>query len=216
MKRSSKNKRYFHGIELQEPSEDELKKYLDIWYKKYDTEFSEYSHELILNLIFKDYNHSNKVIKDMYIKCAILDKFYGTNIKHLDSLVKHLSEIENFNERIKNGDADLVNEMKRVTKTDGSIINYLSFASKYCHRYEPNKYPIYDSIVKDVLMYYNSIYGFCDKSIDLKDYNNYKKLVDKFIERFSFIKNYVVLDHYLWTMGKEKLKEIRLLKRSKK
>ena len=207
----------FYGVELEEPTKKEYDKYIKIWFDKYDNEFiGDFNHELFLDIIFKDYNHSNKVVKDMLVKTIVLDKLYSLNIKYVDDLVKHLTQIDNLNERLKNGDTELVNEMKKVNLPNGKTINYLSFASKYCRRYNPEQYPIYNSIVKQVLSHYNSNLHFYSDKINWSDYTCYKKVVDAFMKCYPFIENYVMLDHYLWTMGKEKLQEISLVKKSQK
>ncbi|MDD3999276.1 MAG: hypothetical protein PHX62_00065 [Bacilli bacterium] len=53
-------------------------------------------------MVFADNNHINRAIKEMYLKCVLLNSIYSTNIKYMDNLVKHLSSIENFEEMLKN------------------------------------------------------------------------------------------------------------------
>ena len=214
-KRSSKNKKYFHGINLKEPSLEEFNKYIAIWNDKYNKEHDDYNHEIVLDSVFKDYNNSNKVIKEMYIKCTLLDKLYGTNIKHMDELIKHLSSIDNFNEMLENGNPELVNIMKEVN-VEGDTINYLSFASKYCRMYNPKDFPIFDNIVKDMLEYYISNTNFYngEKPV-LTDYVQYKEVVNQFIKVYPFIQNYIMFDRYLWVMGKQKLEGINQIRRLK-
>ena len=96
------------------------------------------------------------------------------------------------------------------------IINYLSFASKYCRRYNPKAFPIFDSIVKDMLEYYIANTNFYKGTKpDLTDYVQYKEVVDQFIKAYPFVQNYVMLDRYLWAMGKQKLEGINQLKKLK-
>ena len=210
--KSTKSKKYFHGVSLKTPTKDEFDKYIKIWNEKYDQEFNDYNHEFVLDAVFKDYNHSNKAIKEMYIKCVLLDKFYGTNIKHMDELIKHLASIDNFNKMIEEGNLEIVNIMKRVKRDNNKTINYLSFASKYCRRYNPTAFPIYDSIVKDILKYYMFTTNFYNGGkVDFNDYCQYKNVVDQFIKTYPFVKNYVMLDRYLWAMGKEKINGIRFV-----
>lgn len=218
-KRKNQNRMYFYGIDLKEPSEKEFKKYIDIWNNKYNREFvAGFDHEKLLNIVFEDYNHSNKNVKDMYIKCVMLDKLYSTNIKYMDSLVKHLVSIENLDEMLSNGDAELVNIIKKVQVDDDKTINYMSFASKYCNRYNPEYYPVYDTIVKEIFSYYLSTLSFYKRKdkVELKDYASFKNVVDEFLKAYPFIKNYTQLDNYLWTMGKEKLQGINLVKKVRK
>ena len=210
--KSTKSKKYFHGVSLKTPTKDEFDKYIKIWNEKYDQEFKGYNHELVLDAVFKDYNHSNKAIKEMYIKCVLLDKLYGTNIKYMDELIKHLSSIENFNKMIEEGNPEIVNIMKKVKRDNDKTINYLSFASKYCRRYNPTAFPIYDSIVRDILKYYMHTTNFYSgEKVDFNDYCQYKNVVDQFIKAYPFVKNYIMFDRYLWAMGKEKINGIRII-----
>lgn len=215
-RRTSKHK-YFHGIDLKKPGEGEFEKYIDIWKSKYNKEFApSLDHEKLLNAVFKNCNYSDKVVNE-YAKCVMLDKLYSTNIKYMDNLVNHLVSIDNLNEMLNNGDAELVNKIKKVEKNNGETINYISFASKYCNRCNPEKYPVYDTIVKDVLSYYFfnlPFYKRADKDkVDFNNYEFFKNVADKFLEEYPFIKNYTQLDNFLWTMGKEKIQGINLVKK---
>ena len=218
-KRSTKKYKYFNGIILKEPSEKEFNKYIDIWNKKYNKELAgDFSHEKILDYVFTKNNSSNKNILEMYEKCVLLDKLYSTNVKHMDSLVKHLASIENFNEMLSSGNPELVNVMKMVEKDDGTIIKYMSFASKYCRRYNPKDFPVFDTIVKDIFSHYLYTLKFYRRrdKIDLTDYVSFKNVADEFLNAYPFVKDYVQLDHYLWTMGKEKLQAISYIKKIRK
>ncbi len=222
LKRSTKFHKYFHGIDLPIPSEAEYKKYVKKWDDKYGkSEYGpEFNTENLLDEIFKEYNHSNKNVKEMFIKCVLLDKFYSTNIKHMVDLVQNLCNIDEneYKNMLENGTPQLVNIMKKVALEKDKDINYLSFASKYCKRYNEKCFPIYDTIVKDVLKHYLSTINFytSDKNVDWSDYTSYKRVVDEFIKAFPFIENYVMLDRYLWTMGKEKLEGIKLFEEIEK
>ena len=61
---------------------------------------------------------------------------------------------------------DLVDNLKQAhsrKKKNNDLVEYLSFASKFCHHCCPNKYPIYDSInvrVFNVLFVKYIIVGF--------------------------------------------------------
>ncbi len=221
LKRGTKSYKYFHGIDLPMPSEAVYKKYIKIFNDKYvKSEFgNDFNTEILLDNLFKEYNHSNKAVKEMFVKCVLLDKFYSTNIKYMDDLIYHLSMIDEniYQTMLANGDPQLVNIMKEVKLRNNEKINYLSFASKYCKRYNEKCFPIYDTIVKDILKYYLSTTDFYknDEKINWTDYVSYKKVVDEFIKTFPFIENYVMLDRYLWAMGKEKLEGINLVKEIK-
>lgn len=213
LKRSNTTHKYFNGIDLPAINEQEYKKYTKIFNDKYNTEYGEYNVEDLLRSVFDDYK-GNKLFKGLYIKCVLLDKTYSTNIKYMNNLVYHISQIKNFEERINKGDISLVEEIKSVKKPDETTINYLSFASKFCSWSNPSAFPIYDTIVKDALTYY--VYSMEElkefKGINLNIYSNYKKVIDKIMQTYSFLDSYKKFDVYMWTMGKEKLQGVNLLK----
>ena len=217
--RGSKNRKYFHGMDLNTPSKEECDKYNKLW-DIYNTK-GKYNHEEILDEAFLKRYKSHNDVFGMYVKCVLLDKFYSTNVKYIDKLVEHYINLETtkttetteynsyFEEQIKSDNPDkfkFVDELKKVKVTEDEIKNLLSFSSKYCRRYAPLDFPIYDTIVKDVLKYYLYKTDFYEgkppKNWE-KDYVQYKQVVDKFIEKYKFIKDYVMLDKYLWALGKQ-------------
>lgn len=225
--RSTKNKKYFHGIKLDIPTEKECKKYNQLWDMYNAKGVGGFTHEDILNEKFNK-NKSHKDVVGMYDKCVLLDKFYSTSVKHLDQLIEHFITIEKeksekdksyFDLQIEKGSAEFVDTLKCVQLEDGEIINYISFSSKYCRRYNPEAFPIYDNIVKEVLEYYISMTNFYGDNLPTdwtKNYVSYKKVVDKFIEKYSFIEDYIMFDKYLWALGKFKLEGINFIKTIRK
>ncbi len=215
IKRSNASCTYFRGVDLPIPCKEDFNKYKDIWNNKYNNEFSEYNNESLIDVVFSENNHSNKLYKEMYLKCVLLDKLYSTNIKYMNDLVFHLTQISDLKEKINFGNIDTVKEMQAVKLKNGKIINYISFASKYCNRYNPNSFPIYDTIVKEVLLSYISKLDYLSafKTKNLSDYFVYKQVIDEFIKNNSYISNYKEFDVYMWTMGKEKLEGLNLIKK---
>lgn len=213
LKRSSTTKKYFNGIDLPAISEQDYKKYTKNFNDNYNKIFGKCNVEDLLREVFDDYK-GNKPIKGVYVKCVLLDKTYSTNIKYMNNLVYHISQIKNFDERINKGDISLVDEIKTVKKSDNTTINYLSFASKFCSWSNSSAFPIYDTIVKDVVKYY--VYSMEElkefKGINLDNYSNYKKVIDKIMQIYSFLDSYKNFDIYMWTMGKEKLQGVNYLK----
>lgn len=226
--RGTKNRKYFHGMDLNTPSKEECDKYNKLW-DIYNTK-GKYNHEEILDEAFLNRYTSHNDVFGMYVKCVLLDKFYSTNVKYIDKLVEHYINLETtkatetteynsyFEEQIKSDKSDkfkFVDELKEVKITEDEIKNLLSFSSKYCRRYAPLDFPIYDTIVKDVLKYYlnrtNFYEGEPPKNWE-KDYVQYKQVVDKFIEKYKFIQDYVMLDKYLWSLGKQKKTGINMIK----
>ena len=87
----------------------------------------------------------------------------------------------------------------------GKKRSFYSFATKYCSHHNPIDFPIYDSYVEKILLYFNKIDKFSSfKRIDLKDYRKFKGILLDFqkyykLERFSLKE----IDRYLWLLGKE-------------
>ena len=98
----------------------------------------------------------------------------------------------------------MVSELEEVKISDNKRYFY-SFATKYCSHHNPIAFPIYDSYVEKVLVYFNKVDEFSSFKIkDLKDYRKFKGILLDFqryykLERF----NLKEIDRYLWLLGKE-------------
>ena len=222
IKRGSRYKKYFHGIDLIDPSEEDCVKYNQLW-DEYNAK-GKFSREKVLDKAFLKKHKSHKDPFGMYVKCVLLDKFYSTNVKHIDKLVEHYIELETtrstrgksyFKQQIKSKNIKFVDELKVVKVNEDDVKNLLSFSSKYCRRYAPLDFPIYDTIVRDLLKYYLYKTNFWggEPPKDWEDnYEQYKQVVDKFIETYPFVKNYMIFDRYLWALGKQKETGINMIK----
>ena len=190
---------------------DFAKSYIDI----YD-ETDDYEHyrveEAGLNEIFKAFPKNNK-LEHILIKVVLLNKFYSTNIMYPRKIADRIFELQIDND-LKNGDLDLVDKIAtNIFKDDETgeekIRKFYSFATKYCHKSKPEKYPIYDSNVAYILKAYRN----CNKdhfkftNDDLKNYTKFKKIIDDFKDYYNLNSlNYRELDHFLWIYGKTEQK----------
>ena len=116
---------------------------------------------------------------------------------------KHILDL-NIDSRLKEGDESLVNDIASI-KINGKKKNFYSFATKYCSHHNPTNFPIYDSYVEKVLVYFNKKYKFSNfKKSDLKDYSKFKRVLIEF-KNFYNIDGYNLkdIDKYLWQLGKE-------------
>lgn len=186
-------------IEIPTPSEKEVIKYL----KKWDSLENYVLQESALDkLFFKTYPNNND-INDILIKASSLNDFYSTNIFSIFSVAKHIMSL-NIDDRLKKNDATLVNDIARV-KINGKEKNFYSFATKYCSHHKPVEYPIYDSYVEKILMFFNKKDSFAKfKKEDLKNYENFKEVLIEF-KKFYRIDKYNLkdIDRYIWQLGKE-------------
>ena len=186
-------------IEIPKPNKKEIIKYLNLWDSLENYVLQESSLD---KLFFKTYPE-NKDINDILIKASSLNDFYSTNIFSIFSVAKHILEL-NIDARLKNGDESLVNDIAKVT-INGKQKYFYSFATKYCSHHEPILFPIYDSYVEKILMYFNKQDKFYDfKKEDLKDYSKFKNILIEF-KKFYKIDEYNLenIDRYLWQLGKE-------------
>lgn len=196
------------------PINDEtMKRFLDAW-EKLDNYVIQ---EKALSELFSTYSE-NTDVDTVLMKCVVLDAFYSTRINSTDflPLAKHIASIKNIDERLKNGDLDLVTE---IAECEG-MNKHLSFASKFCSRHNPKAYPIYDKYVVKVLCalknneqlksfkYNNEISN--DSNIKLR-YHKFKLALVELVAKFGLTLQldpndkeiiFKILDRFLWLLGK--------------
>ncbi len=193
-----------NSVRPPKPSEDQVKKYLNIWNSE---EMEKYvAQEKSINKLFDETYPSNVDIDDVLIKVCALNSFYSTNIFNPFAVAKKiLEENINFDFRVKKGNCDLVSDIAIVKVDEGKFRNFYSFATKYCSHHNPDFYPIYDSFVEKILLHFKKVDKFAQfKKEDLKDYPKFKTVLQKFqsfynLDKFSLKQ----IDRYLWLAGKE-------------
>ena len=186
-------------IVISKPSAIEVEKYLKSWknLKNYQLQ------EDALDKLFFELLPSNEEISDILLKVATLNDFYSTNIFSVYPVAEHILSLR-IDERLKQGDVTLVNEIQNVT-INGVTRKFYSFSTKYCSHHNPNEYPIYDSYVEKVLKYFRKTDKFFNfKNADLKDYQKFKNIIIAFREYYGLDEfNLKEIDQYLWQLGKE-------------
>ena len=176
-----------------------MEKYLKTW----DSDESFVLQEKSLDKLFLELAPKNTDISDILIKASTLNDFYSTNIFSIFPVAKHILEL-NIDERLEAGDTSLVGDIAFV-EIKGKEKHFYSFASKYCSHHKPLLFPIYDSYVENVLVYFSKLDGFAKfKREDLKNYQTFKDVIIEF-SKFYKIDTYNLkdLDRYLWQLGKE-------------
>ena len=182
------------------PSVSEVNKYLNEW-KNLEGYTSQ---ERALNKLFLELLPGNSEITDILLKASCLNDFYSTRIFAIYPVAKRILSIKDLDKRLKSGDINLVSELEKVKIGDKKRYFY-SFATKYCSHHNPIAFPIYDSYVEKVLVYFHKVDKFSSFKIkDLKDYRKFKGILLDFqkyykLERF----NLKEIDRYLWLLGKE-------------
>ncbi len=128
------------------PTQEQVKTYISQWHK-----LENYiNQEKALNKLFKELLPKNDKFEDVLLKVTVLNKFYSTKILDTYSLSKKIGEIKYLDDRLKNGDKSLVDEISTIDEQKRS---FYSFASKYCNHHNEEAFPIFDSFVEKVIMY---------------------------------------------------------------
>lgn len=182
---------------LPTPTVKEVEFYLEKWKTLENYVYQENS----LDKLFIDLIPENKVIEDVLIKASTLNDFYSTNIFSIYPVAKHILSLK-IDNRLKEGDPTLVDDIANVEEINK---RFYSFASKYCSHHNSKQFPIYDSYVEKVLMYFkkrDKFAVFIKK--DLKDYTTFKNVLLNFRDYYKLNQfNLKELDQYLWQLGKE-------------
>lgn len=181
------------------PSQSEVEKYLSRW----DSLENYVLQENALDKLFFNTYPENDDIDEILIKVSALNDFYSTNIFNVFPVAKHILSL-NIDEAIKNADESIVNKVALVNM-NGKMINFYSFATKYCSHHFPNDYPIYDTYVEKVLVALNKRDRFSKfRKVDLKNFSFFKSVVIDF-RSFYDLNDYSLkdIDRYIWQLGKE-------------
>lgn len=192
--------------DIKMPCKEEVKKYLDVW----DENTRLVESEKAIRKVFEEYPKNNDLSK-ILIKASTLNTLYSTNIFSILPVAENILDL-NIDEKLKNGETDIVNKIGKIKKFDK---NFYSFASKYCCHHNQDEYPIYDYYVERCLVYFNrkeNFYDFTKK--ELRDYDTFKNVVIAFKEHFK-LRDFSLrdIDKYLYSLGKENFK--RYYKKSK-
>jgi len=187
-------------INIPTPSQKEVKKYLKLW----DSLENYTSQEISLKKLFTKTYPLNNDLDDVLIKVCSLNDFYSTNIFSPFDVARHIVAM-NIDEYISRDDLKIVNRIAKVRMNGGKLRNFYSFATKYCSHHKPTIYPIYDSYVEKILLYFKRKDDFFSfKKDDLKIYVSYKNTLIKFRQYYGLDSfNLKEIDQYLWQVGKQ-------------
>lgn len=187
-------------LKIIKPSPKEVKKYLKLWNSLENYTLQESS----LNKLFSKTYPLNNSLDDVLIKVCSLNDFYSTNIFSPFTVAKHIVSLKIDND-IKINDLEIVNKIAKVKMSGDKEINFYSFATKYCSHHKPTVYPIYDSYVDKILMYFKKEDNFTDFSRkDLRLYTKFRKILLEFREYYNLEQfDLKQIDQYLWQAGKK-------------
>ena len=151
----------------------------------------------------------NTDIETVAMKIGLIDITNSTNISRYKrfisvvELAKIISEIPNIDERIKNGDPEVVST---IARTNGKI-NLFSFASKYCcyhnkNLYNKDDYSIYDTVLKKSLpkMFTDIKQSDIQRWVDTFDYKSYNDYITNKLDEIGITIPFRKrkFDHFIW------------------
>ena len=149
------------------------------------------------------HNHN---LEHVLLKVAAINSLYSTKIYALPPVAENIVRLQ-IDAELERGELDLVNKIAIVKVGAKTRRNY-SFATKYCSCHKPECYPIYDSLVAQLLCEYQKKDGFAGatdlKMEELRLYPGYRNVVDKFMAYYKLDTiGYMNVDKFLWLYGKE-------------
>ena len=182
-----------------QPDKDIVGSYLREWQTSDKYKLQEKS----LDLLFRSYCPNNNQLEQIILKVSALNDFYSTNIFATFKVAKHILKC-NIDKELYDGNEGLVNKIALVT-INGKTKNFYSFATKYCNHHNPISYPIYDSYVDKMLMYFKKKDKY-DAFLkpNLKEYQRFIEIIKNFRKHYN-LESFTLrqIDIYLWLAGKK-------------
>lgn len=192
-------------LAIETPSKEEVERYLKLWDSLENYSLQESS----LKKLYSKTYPLNDNIDDVLIKVCALNDFYSTNIFSPFTVAKHIITLK-IDDHLSRGDLTIVNKIADITMSSGRKINFYSFATKYCSHHRPEIYPIYDSFVDKILIYFRNrdkFYEFSNQ--DLKTYQLFRNILVKFREYYGLDSfDLKQIDKYLWQLGKRSFPKV--------
>ena len=190
------------NLQIPKPCQKELKKWLNTWKNMPNYR----NQENALNKLFHKTYPKNTDIEEILVKVATLNDFYSTHILNIFKVAEHIKDIKDLDDRLEKGDKKLVNEIAKVglVNKNGKKIIFYSFATKFCSHHNDKDFAIYDRYVEKILIHFKKLDKFSDfKKDDLKSYEKFKNILDKFKSSYKLKCDLKELDRYLWQLGRK-------------
>jgi hypothetical protein len=185
------------------PSQDEVRKYLKLWRDQGNENTN-----AALQLLFQTMPR-NIDTGEVAVKVAALNGLYATNIYGVVQMARHIVGLD-IDDLLETGVAEpeLIEDIARLTQK-GKLRRHYSFATKYCSFHRPDVYPIYDSLVAEILNALLRQGETFDKFLPGEtwsgDYGVYCRSVLAFRQHYGLDEFSVRdVDKYLWMAGKER------------
>ncbi|MGI0440395.1 hypothetical protein ACRE1S_07740 [Helicobacter himalayensis] len=224
-----------------------LERYNSDDYKNYREQESVIEKVFSDKSVFEKANEEKEILQAVLLRVVVLDSFYSTNLAKFGiyEVAEHITKLESqkIHQKIRSATPhnydelkDIIEQIAKCKRKDSKKKIFYSFATKYCFHHNQNAFRIYDSFVREVLVFFNNkrnksntkfedisrefgelvgtnFFGAKLTNTELKDYKNY----DTFLQAIdAFAKHYGLanesaqhrrdLDHFLWILGKEQIR----------
>lgn len=207
---------------------DKVRNALKLIEENIDESSSYASDKNAIAMIFKTLpmKSSKDVYNNTLVKLTVIDSLYSTQMSRryygLDELARLLAALQSNNDlskvfidlaagKIKSGDKifehdkkNLFTEKYGIGKDGGDKGTAVSLISKYAYFLTDYKFPIYDSIAREMYPRIWKYCGFkesCPSAVELKSLDGFIKGINTLMDKLS-IKSYDTIDRLLWTVGK--------------
>lgn len=179
------------------PNSDMVRYYVENKWSAYQFE------EDTLNLIFDKFNDPHNR-QHIFARFLALNSIYSTQLDTAkmellaDMIINRTKDLD-----LNEYNPDVVDEIRASFKKTNNY-DPRSFISKYFSHINENAYPIYDSYVKTMLLWYKHSFSDFDFNVgDLDNYDSFRSILTDFIRVFNLNCSLRTADKYLWTAGKE-------------
>ena len=156
-----------------------------------------FANEVLSNYFNKNRANASKEV--VLIKVVLIDSLYYTNLKDTISMTEHIFNIKSLDIDLNNGTLNILEEISNWNNK-----KVISFASKFCHFHNRQKYPLFDKYVKIAL---KKLIG-CENK-DFENYNNFFEKINSFKTIYGLTQiSFEDIDKYLWLYGqKEQIRQ---------
>lgn len=140
---------------------------------------------------------SNTDLDSVWLKPALLDRLYATNVYRLNQAAERVVEV--FGTMSHCLSQEIVVELAKV-QVNGKTRGLVSFASKYVHFFHDDSIPITDRYAAFTLTRH---FGEPKARITdwIRDYQQYCRKIDELIRTSAISPTAREMDHYLWLAG---------------
>lgn len=130
------------------------------------------------------------------VKTVALDGLYHTNLYRVTEMADHITDL-GIDPALTAGDPAVIDRIARLPATRK---RHYSFATKYASFHQPERFPIYDTLVERLLWSYQQHTTFCGfPREDLQDYPRYVSIFRDFMVRFGLGGlTFKQVDKFLW------------------